>query len=157
MNLSDQNNPRISASKESANIRARKKILLLEPDKEQAELFSNWLKEEGYEVTALLVLDEAINIVSQDGFGLFIIDIDNPQIAHKYFTLCQAIKQDPRTQDLPVAVLTYRKDIKKIISAIEAKADSFVLKPFETDAFLKRIKTIFKQVELKKKGRKFWI
>lgn len=130
------------------------RILLLESDKEQSELFITWLKEENYEVKALLTPDEAANVVSKDTFDLLIMDIDAPEITDKCFNLCQTLKKDPHTQEMPITILTYKKDAEKITGAIEVGADSFVLKPFETDSFLERIKAIFKEIELKKQGRK---
>ncbi|MFH1287718.1 MAG: response regulator [bacterium] len=131
-----------------------KKILLIEPDEEQAGLFIDWLKGEGYDVNSLDSLQEVQTSVSKDKFDIILMDIDKPEITEASLKLCRALKADERFADLPITIFTYRKDIKKISDAIKAGADNFVLKPFETDSFLARMEIIFKQFELKKYGRK---
>jgi len=131
---------------ESANISVQKKILLFEPDKEQAELFTDWLKEKGYGVNSLSSLQEVQASVYKDKFDIHLMDIDKAEITEPSLKLIQTLKADERFAGLHIAILTYQKDSKKIASAIEAGVDSFILKPFETDLFLKRMKTIFKQI-----------
>lgn len=93
-------------------------------------------------------------VVSKEAFNLLIIDIDAPEMTEEYLRLCETLKKNPRLSDIPITVLTYKKDAQKIAGAIEAGADNFVLKPFETNSFLKRIETICKEIELKKQGKK---
>lgn len=132
----------------------KKKILLIKSDKEQNELFASWFKEENYEVKTVSTPDEAADGISKAALDLLIMDIDTPKIIDKYLHLCQTLKKDARTSYFPIAVLIYKKDVKKIAGAIEAGVDSFMFKPFETDSFLARVETIFKQIELKKQRKK---
>jgi len=131
-----------------------KKILLFEPDKDQSELFTEWLKGEGYNVNSLDSLQKVQVSVSKDKFDMCLMDIDAAEIIESFLKLVRVLKDDNRFTDLPITILTYHKDFKKIINAIEAGVDSFILKPFETESFLARMGVIFKQIELKKKGKK---
>jgi len=132
----------------------KKKILLFQPDKEAERLFGGWLNAEGYEMVLLEKLESARKVISDDGFDLFIIDIDVEGTAHESLRLCRALKKDPLFRELPVTFLTYRKNVHKIIAAIEAGADNFVLKPFKEEMFLKRLKVILEETELKARGKK---
>lgn len=131
-----------------------KKILLIEPDKEQAELFAAWLQEENYRVNSAENHEQVSDLLSREKFDLLIMDIDDPKISDSLLELCRELKKDTISLPPPITVLTYKKDAKKIAAAISAGADRFVFKPFETDSFLKRIETIFKEMELKKQGKK---
>lgn len=131
-----------------------KKILLLEPDQGQAELLVSWLKGEAYGVSLIDKPQAAQSFLANDEFELFLMDCDDPEITAKSLELARMLKADMRFKDLPVIVIAYRKDTKKIIDAVEAGIDLFMLKPFETDSFLERIKDIFKEIELKSKGNK---
>lgn len=133
-----------------------RKILLLEPDKEQAELFTGWLRQEGYGISLTDNFQDIQGFLADDKFDILLMDMDFPVKTQDFATLqlIQSLKKDVHSSGIPIIALTYKKDIKKIVSAIRAGVDSFVLKPFETDVFLKRIDTIFKQIELKKQGRK---
>jgi len=131
-----------------------KKILLLEADKEQSEVFSEWLKGEDYEIELTDNLKQVLPFLSGEKFDILIIDIDFPEIAESSLNLCQILKKDQYFSEFPITVLTYKKNIKIIADSIEAGVDNFMLKPFETDSFLSRLDSIFKQIELKSKGKK---
>ena len=131
-----------------------KKILFLGQDKEQNEVFSGWLKGEDYEVESTDNLKQVLPFLSGEKFDILIMDIDFPEAIESLLNLCRILKKDPYFSELPITVLTYRKNFKLIADSIEAGVDNFILKPFETDSFLSRIDTIFRQIELKSKGKK---
>lgn len=131
-----------------------KKILLLEPDKEQAEFFAGWLKQEGYGVSAINNFQEVQSSLSNEEFDILLMDCDDSSSGTDSLELTRTLKAGARFKDLPIAVITYKKDTKKIIAAIEAGVDIFMIKPFETDSFLNRVEVIFKELELKSKGNK---
>lgn len=131
-----------------------KKILLFEPDKEQSEVFSAWLKGEDYEIELTDNLKQVLPFLSGEKYDILIMDIDFPEIAESSLNLCQILKKDQYFSEFPITVLTYKKNSKIIADSIEAGVDNFMLKPFETDSFLSRLDTIFKQIELKSKGKK---
>lgn len=132
----------------------KKRILLLEPDTGQAELFARWLKEVNYEVKLEDNQEEIPSSLSEKKFDMLIMSLDHPRTINASLELARALKKDQRFQEFLITALTYRKEVKKITSAIEAGVDNFVLKPFKTDFFLKHIETIFKEFELKKQGKK---
>lgn len=132
----------------------RENILLFEPDKKVEKLFTGWLKEKDYGVRPANNIEQIPALLSGEKFDILIIDIDSSEITKSLLKLLPTLKEDTRFSDLPVAVLTDRKDVKKIVSAIESGADFFLLKPFEADSFLKRLEIIFKEIELKSKGKR---
>lgn len=131
-----------------------KKILLFEPDKEQSEVFSSWIKGEGYEVKSTDNSQQVLPFLSGEKFDILIIDIDFPEGADSLLNLCRILKKDQYFSEFPITVITYKKNIEIIAKFIEVGVDNFILKPFETESFLSRLDTIFKQIELKSKGKK---
>ena len=132
-----------------------KKILLFESDNDQKELFTTWLKEEEYKVKSIATLQEINSINPGEIFDIFLMDIDCPDITEA--SLAQfvlMIKKDLRLKDLPIVILAYKKEGKKIAGAIEAGANGFLFKPFETDYLLNHMDEIFREIEIKKKGKK---
>jgi len=132
----------------------KKRILLFEPDKEVENQFVQWLKEEDYGAKSVDNPDQILTLFSTEKFDILIMDIDSPETTEALLRLCRTLKKDRRFLNLPTAVLTYKKDINKIASALQAGADSFLLKPFETGEFSERMKTIFKEIEFKERGKK---
>jgi len=131
-----------------------KKILLFEPDKGQSEVFSEWLKGEGYEIKSTDNSQKVLPILSAEKFDILIMDIDFSETVEFSLNLCRTLKKDHNFSEFPITVLTYKKNIKLIADSIEAGVDSFILKPFETDSFLNRLGTIFREIELRSKGKK---
>lgn len=131
-----------------------KKILFFESDKEQREVFSSWLKGEGYEVKSTDNSQQILPFLSGEKFDILIIDIDFPETTDSLLNLCQILKKDQHFSEFTITVITYKKNTKIIANSIEAGVDNFILKPFETESFLSRLGTIFKQIELKSKGKK---
>lgn len=155
----EKDNPRESETRinadKSANIRAKKKILLIEPDKELTEAFTGWLTGEGYEVGREERIDQAYPALKQDGFSLLIADIDSEETLDKTIAMIQSIEKDTRFSAFPVTVLLYRTEIKKIARAIDAGIGNFIiLKPVESDFFLKRLESVFYEIGLRSKGKK---
>ena len=132
----------------------RKNILLFEPDKEVKKVFIDWLKEEKYSAKPVENPEQILARLSGEKFDILIIDIDFPEVAESLLNLCRILKKDRHFSEFPITVLTYGKNTKIIANYIEVGVDNFMLKPFETDSFLSRIDTIFRQVELKSKGKK---
>lgn len=131
-----------------------KRILLMEPDDEQAGLFTDWLKGESYSVGRISTPGEVQTSLAGERFDILVMDIDDPRIARDSLKLTRTLKTDAGFKNLPIAVLAYRKESKKLIAAVESGADCFILKPFETDSFLARMEEIGKEYELRAKGKK---
>lgn len=131
-----------------------KKILFFGPDKEQNEVFNEWLKGENYQIESTDNLEQVIPFLSGEKFDILIMDIDFPKTTAFLLNLCLKLKKDPCFSEIPITVLTYKKNTGIIANSIEAGVDNFILKPFETESFLSRLDTIFEQSELKSKGKK---
>ena len=132
-----------------------KKILLFESDNEQKELFTAWLKEESYKVTSIETLQEINSINSREMFDILLMDIGGADITDASLVrFIGMVKKNLRFEDLPIILLAYKREGKKIADAIEAGANSFLFKPFETDYLLSRMNEIFKEIDIKKKGKK---
>jgi DNA-binding response OmpR family regulator len=131
-----------------------KNILLFDPDKETETLFSGWLSDAGCTVSSADSLEEIPHLLAENQFDILIMDIDFPESADSSLKLCATLRSDPRLSDLPITVLTCKRDIRKIARSIEAGIDNFILKPFNEDFFLVRLDTIFDEYKLRPKGKK---
>ncbi|MFH1653131.1 MAG: response regulator [Pseudomonadota bacterium] len=131
-----------------------KRVLLIEPDKELAGSFVGWLEGNNIGVKLVDDPDGTLNLLSNDQFDMLIVDIDYPGTTESLLELCKTLKQDTRYSDIPITVLTFKKEVEKIAAAIESGVDGLILKPFETGYFIDRIEALLAQSKLKKKGKK---
>lgn len=131
-----------------------KKILLFEPDKEQSEVFSDWIKGENYLIKSTDNLKQILLFLSEEKHDILILDFDLPELREYLLDLCRIIKKERRFSKLPIIILTYKKNTELIASSIDAGVDNFIFKPFETESFLNRLDIIFEHIKLKSKGKK---
>lgn len=83
----------------------------------------------------------ALAKLSSEKIDLVITDIMMPEIDG--MELCRRIKQNPKTKDIPVMMLTAKADIASREMGMRSGADSYIAKPFGTGALLISIRKIF--------------
>lgn len=69
------------------------------------------------------------------------------------YTLCRTLKNDPRTAGIPVMLVTSLNDPHDVMRGIAAGADNFLIKPFNEDELLSRIRYLLANLELRKRNR----
>ena len=111
------------------------KILIVDDEKEIAELVAVYLKNEGYETALFFNGTDALQAIREQAFDLAVLDVMLPGVDG--FALCRAIREQYR---YPVIMLTARtQDIDKI-SGLAMGADDYVTKPFSPLELTARIK-----------------
>lgn len=78
--------------------------------------------------------------------ALVVSDIRMPKMDG--YELCRRVKADARWREIPVILLTALSNPKDIIHGLECGADNFVVKPYESDFLLARIRTVLANRQL---------
>lgn len=111
------------------------KILIVDDEKEIADLVELFLKNEGYEIYKAFNGKKALELINTNVFDLAILDVMLPDVDG--FELCKAIREK---YTYPIIMLTARtQDIDKI-SGLTIGADDYVTKPFNPLELTARIK-----------------
>jgi putative two-component system response regulator len=101
---------------------------------------------EGYEVIEADCGAAAIAIVAQKQPDLILLDVMMPDMDG--FEVCQIIKQDEQTRQIPVIFITALNDNKSRIRGIESGAGDFLTKPFDRLELAARVKSLVQQKRL---------
>lgn len=110
-------------------------ILVVDDEKEIADLVSVYLTNEGYNVTVLYSGNEALESVAVDQYDLAILDIMLPGVSG--LEICQKIRE---RHHYPVIMLTAKvEDIDKI-TGLALGADDYITKPFNPLEVVARVK-----------------
>ncbi|GAA0227498.1 VanR-ABDEGLN family response regulator transcription factor [Metaclostridioides mangenotii] len=110
-------------------------ILVVDDEKEIADLIELYLKNENYNIYKFYSAKEALNCVHTVDLDLAVIDVMMPEIDG--FELCQKIRQ---THNFPVIMLTAKvEDIDKI-TGLTLGADDYITKPFNPLEVVARVK-----------------
>jgi len=115
-------------------------ILIVEDSPTQAAQIQYLLESHHYKVEVTRDGQQALVWLSKHKPSLVISDIVMPEM--NGFELCEKIKSDVRTEDIPVILLTSLSDPEEVIEGLSCGADSFITKPFNKEYLVSNIKKI---------------
>lgn len=127
------------------------KILLVEDNPTDAELTMDALSDTGMTNQVQWVKDgaEALDVLFGSGadslaesqcLRLILLDLHLPRVDG--LEVLRAIRADERTKRLPVAVLTSSREESDIVRAYDLGANSYIVKPVESQAFMNTVKEL---------------
>ena len=120
----------------------RRKILVVDDEKEITCLLEYNLKQHGYDVDCAYTGEQALQLARSDKPDLIVLDfmlplLKGPEVAAK-------LKQIVETADIPIIYLTARSDTDSIVEGLGTGAVDYITKPFNMIELLARIKTQLK-------------
>lgn len=115
-------------------------ILIVEDDKDLAELMTDFLREEGYVVSSTSDGGRAVELYAKYGARLVILDINLPDV--NGFAVCSKLRE---AADTPILIVSARLDKEDKLNAFDLGADDYIEKPFDIDILIAKIKGIFKR------------
>lgn len=125
-------------------------ILIAEDSATQALQLTMTLEEKGYNVIHGRNGKEALELIDENNLPEIIItDIIMPEMDG--YELCRKVKENPKTKDIPVILLTQLANPDDVIKGLQAGADNFISKPYKDEFLFNRIKDILLNCELRKR------
>ncbi len=118
------------------------KILVVDDTPANLDLLVVLLDAEGYVPLIAKNGESALRKVENSQPDLILLDIMMPEMDG--FTVCQRLKSNLATRDIPVIFMTALSDTLDKVKAFELGAADYVTKPFETRELLARIETHLK-------------
>lgn len=115
------------------------KIAMLEDDLAQASLVRSWLEAAGHTITHYALAADFLNSIKLEPFDLAILDWELPD-GSGIETLQTLRKHEHNTQ--PILFATQRDSEEDVISALQAGADDYLVKPLRQGELLARIEVI---------------
>src|SRR5215213_3187278 len=104
------------------------RLLIVEDDEDIAHLLAHSLRKTGFEVEVMLSGAGVLARVRESPPDLVLLDVMLPGLDGR--DICRALRTDPRTQALPVIMITARAEEAERVSGLELGADDYVTKPF---------------------------
>ncbi|MCH5269026.1 MAG: response regulator transcription factor [Lachnospiraceae bacterium] len=115
-------------------------ILIIEDNKEIANLLADFLRAENYIVSTADNGEKALSLFEKYGARLVLLDIMLPGIDG--FGICERIR---KTSDTPIIILSARTAKNDKLNGLLLGADDYMEKPFDIDILLAKITGIFKR------------
>ena len=121
---------------------ANMKILVVDDFATMRKIIRNLLKELGYS-NVEEAEDGAIALekLKAGGFDFVITDWNMPNMPG--IELLKAIRQTDGIKDLPILMVTAEAEKDKVVAAVQAKVNNYVVKPFTAAVLKEKIDAIF--------------
>ena len=118
-------------------------ILVVEDEKDLAELIAFNLEREGYQTTLAYDGIAGLDAAGRVRPDLIILDLMLPGVLGT--EVCKMLKKNEKTADIPVLMLTAKgEEIDKVVG-FEVGAEDYVVKPFSTRELLLRVKALLRR------------
>ncbi|MFQ5501118.1 MAG: PleD family two-component system response regulator [Phycisphaerae bacterium] len=119
------------------------KVLVVDDNPQNLELLEAYL-EELDEVTTIGVSDGAgcLAKVASENPDLILLDIMMPRMSG--FEVCQRLKSDPETKDIPIILVTALHEMGDVERGVEVGANDFISKPVNRVDLLMRVKSLLR-------------
>jgi two-component system phosphate regulon response regulator PhoB len=122
---------------------AGEKILVVEDEEDVLELIRYNLGKNGYKVDTAMSGEEALRKALRTTPDLILLDLMLPAVDG--LEVCRTVKNDPRTQHVPVVMLTAKGEEADIVAGLEMGADDYVTKPFSPRVLMARVKAVLRR------------
>lgn len=114
-------------------------ILIVDDDKNICKLMNLYLQKSGYDTIICHDGSAAIDLIQETKVDLVLLDIMIPLI--NGWEVCKLIKSE---QDIPVVMVSARDMVRDKVAGFDAGADDYIVKPFEPEELLARVKARLK-------------
>lgn len=120
------------------------KILVVDDDKEIADLLEFYLHNEGYDVSKAFDGKQAQQVMEQESFDLLILDVMMPEIDG--LTICREMRQ---MNDIPILMVSAKVEAMDKIIGLTTGADDYMEKPFHPLELIARVKALLRRSNMK--------
>ncbi len=124
----------------------RPAVLCVDDEPANLRLLEAFLVPRGYEVIKAGNGEEALERIGDRRVDIVLLDVMLPEM--NGFEACRRIKEDRRSRNIPVILLTALRSREDRIRGIEAGAEDFISKPFDQGEVLARIRMLLRIKEL---------
>ena len=122
---------------------AKERILVVDDEEDILELVRYNLVKEGYYVTGALTGEDALKKVRSEAFDLIVLDLMLPGIDG--LDVAKKLKNDRKTEQIPILMLTAKGEEADIVTGLELGADDYVTKPFSPRVLIARVRTALRR------------
>lgn len=123
----------------------KRRVLLVEDENEIRQLIRLHLMREGFEVDEIANGEAALNLLSEKSYHLVILDWMLPGMSGLEIT--RWIRSQPNLNRTPILFVTAKVEPEHIASGLDAGADDYLPKPFDTLVLMARVHALLRRNE----------
>jgi len=124
---------------------ARKKVLVVDDEKDIVDLVAYNLARNGYDTLTASDGNDALESATKNSPDLIILDLMIPGIDG--MEVARRLKGDSRTANIPIVMLTAKGEETDVVVGLTLGADDYVTKPFSMKVLLARVSSVLRRSE----------
>jgi DNA-binding response OmpR family regulator len=128
-----------------------KRILAVDDEPMVLDVIKTRLEFAGYEVITAADGLEGLKRVRAGHPDLIVLDLILPGL--NGYQICRMLKGDDRYRGIPILMLTARSQEKDVAEGMRAGADAYMAKPYETDEFVAKVKSLLEASDQQREDR----
>jgi DNA-binding response OmpR family regulator len=115
-------------------------LLIVDDDIFFLKMVRKILEFSGHIVVTASDSSKALEILETEKFDLILTDANMP--GGSGYDLIRKIKDNPKTFEIPIAMLTSRRNREDVLKGLDCGAIDYIVKPIDPDLFLEKIKSL---------------
>ena len=119
------------------------KILVIEDEKDIADLVTYNLKNSGFHVLVAQDGQQALEIARREHLDLVLLDLMLPRMDGT--EVCKFLKRDENTREIPIIMLTAKAGEIDRIVGLELGAEDYITKPFSPRELVLRVRAVLRR------------
>ena len=127
---------------------AEYKILVVDDEEPIANILEFNLKKEGYDVIVANDGEKAVELAFNDNPDLILLDLMLPEMNG-----LEVVRRLRQVKQTPVIIMTARDSVMDRVVGLDQGADDYVVKPFEIEEILARLRALFRRLQMEEQSR----
>ena len=130
------------STEQTGDGKSRRKILIVDDNAQNAELLQAYL--EALEADIRIAVDgvDAMEKIGRENPDIILLDIMMPRMSG--FEVCRRVKNDPKTKNILVVIVTALNELGDVERGVDCGADDFLSKPINKLELLTRVKSLLR-------------
>jgi len=121
------------------------RILVVEDDRDIAELVERYLQKAGFSIELLSSGRDALKAIADRTPDLLVLDLMLPHVDG--LEVCRIVRGNDATAAIPIIMLTARTEESERIVGLELGADDYLAKPFSPNELVARVRALLRRAD----------
>jgi DNA-binding response OmpR family regulator len=119
------------------------RVLVVDDDHTVREVVVSYLRAGGHAVTDVEDGEQALKVMREDPADLVVLDLMLPGVDG--IAVCRSLRRGGPNQDVPVLMLTARREESDKVLGLESGADDYLAKPFGVRELVARVRALLRR------------